>query len=545
MNSPLLTFESIEKAFFGVRVLKSVSFAVPQGGMVGLVGENGAGKSTLMNILGGNLAADSGRMLLNGSPFSPSSPQQAENAGIAFIHQELNLFPNLTIAENLFLAHFPRLKGSPFIARRELNEKAAKLLQEVGLQMPPDRLVETLSSGQRQLVEIAKALNTAARLIIFDEPTTSLSQPEAERLFALIGRLRARGIAMIYISHTLPHIFQLCSNIVVLRDGEVVGSGPSESFTTGQLISLMVGRPLERLFPSRRHQPANTPLLQVQALSRPPTIRDVSFTLRHGEVLGLAGLMGAGRSELARLLFGLDRQNGGEIHLDGQAVHELSPRQRIQLGMAFLTENRRTEGLCLDGSVAENLLLPSLPEHGRTLFRWLQKGPLQTAVRRIREVIHLDLKSRDTQPVRTLSGGNQQKVVLGKWLLRQPRLLILDEPTRGIDMGARSEIYRLIHELADTGAGVIVISSELEELLGLCDRILVMKQGRSLQKCPAPSSIRKQSSVQPWAKRAERRLCRDQLPSKSAPHCPCPPVYGGPRFLWPAILEVSGTAKPH
>jgi ribose transport system ATP-binding protein len=484
MTHPLLAFESVEKAFFGVKVLKGVSFSVPQGGMVGLVGENGAGKSTLMNILGGNLTADAGHMRLNGAPYAPTSPKDAERSGIAFIHQELNLFPNLTVAENLFLAHLPRGKGSPFISRKALHERAAKLLQEVGLKIPPHRFVETLSSGERQLVEIARALNTDARLIIFDEPTTSLSQPETERLFALITRLRARGIAMIYISHTLSHVFQLCSSIVILRDGEVVGAGATESFTPGQLISLMVGRPLEQLFPTRRRQPSSTPLLQVKDVGRKRVVRDISFTLCRGEVLGLAGLMGAGRSELARVLFGLDKHDAGEIRLDGQLLSHLSPRQLIRRGMAFLTENRRTEGLCLDGSVADNLLLPSLRAHARTGAGWLRKGPLQEAVRRIREVVRLDPKSRDTQAVRTLSGGNQQKVVLGKWLLRQPRVLILDEPTRGIDMGARFEIYRIVQELADNGAGVLIISSELEELLGLCDRILIMKKGTLVGEMP-------------------------------------------------------------
>jgi ribose transport system ATP-binding protein len=477
MTTHLLEFQAIEKAFFGVRVLKGVSFVVPAGGMLGLVGENGAGKSTLMNVLGGNVKPDAGRMLLNGSPYAPADPKAAQRSGVAFIHQELNLFPNLTIAENLFLNHFPRLGASPFIDRGQLREQAAKLLAEVGLQMSPERLVETLSAGERQLLEVARALNVEARLIIFDEPTTSLTQPETERLFALIHRLRARGIAMIYISHTLAHVLQLCNALVVLRDGEVVGTGPAEVFTPGKLISLMVGRPLEQLFPTRVKTPSSKPLLEVRDLSRGTAVRNVSFTLHQGEVLGLAGLMGAGRSELARLLFGLDSHDSGEIRLDGQTVHDFSPRELMRKGMALLTENRRSEGLCLDASMADNLLLPSLPEHGRGWLRWLRKEALQEAVRRIREVVRLDAKARDTQSVRTLSGGNQQKVVLGKWLLRQPRVLILDEPTRGIDVGARFEIYRLVQELADHGAGVLVISSELEELLGLCDRILVMRKG--------------------------------------------------------------------
>lgn len=477
MTTHLLEFQGIEKAFFGVRVLKGISFAVPTGGVLGLVGENGAGKSTLMNVLGGNLKPDGGRMLLNGAPYAPANPKEAQRSGVAFIHQELNLFPNLTVAENLFLNHFPTRGALPVIARHEMRSRAEKLLAEVGLHLPAGRLVERLSSGERQLVEVARALNTEARLIIFDEPTTSLTQPETERLFALIARLHARGIAMIYISHTLAHVLQLCATVVVLRDGEVVANGPVATFTAGKLISLMVGRPLEQLFPTRSSRSTEEPLLEVSNLCRDGVIRNVSFTLHQGEVLGLAGLMGAGRSELARVLFGLDPHNGGEIRLQGHLLRHLSPRELMDRGVAFLTENRRTEGLCMDASVADNLLLSSMPEHGRTWLKWLASGPLQQAVCRIREVVRLDAKARDSQPVRTLSGGNQQKVVLGKWLLRKPRVLILDEPTRGIDVGARFEIYRLVLDLADSGAGVLIISSELEELLGLCDRILVMRRG--------------------------------------------------------------------
>ena len=342
------------------------------------------------------------------------------------------------------------------------------MLREVGLEIPPRRLVETLSAGERQLVEIAKALSIDARLIIFDEPTTSLTERETARLFELITRLRARGLTIIYISHTLRDVFRQCDHIVVLRDGQVLGSGPTNTFTTEKLVSLMVGRPMSQLFPERRATArsenstasanAASALLDVRGLSRPGLLDTISFTLRRGEVLGLAGLMGAGRSELARALFGLDGGVQGEVWFEGETLRDASPGERIRRGMAFLTESRHSEGLCLDAAVSENLSLAALPEYGRTGLRWLARGSLRDAITRIRGEVNLDPRVADQQPVRTLSGGNQQKVVLGKWLLRRPRLLILDEPTRGIDVGARFEIYRLIHQLADNGTGIFVIS---------------------------------------------------------------------------------------
>jgi len=498
-QEPIVSFQGIEKSFFNTKVLKNVSFTVGAGRIDDLVGENGAGKSTLMNLLGGNLEPDRGSILFAGAPFLPKSPQDAARAGIAFIHQELNLFPNLTIAENLFLTKFPRVGSAPWIHRGEMHRRSSELLREVGLELPPHRLVETLSAGERQLLEIAKALGIDARLIIFDEPTTSLGAREAERLFALIARLRARGIALIYISHTLADVFKLCDDLMVLRDGEVVATGETSTFTSGKLVSLMVGRTMSQVFPARARWsdqgglPAPvprewavgsalptkvSPLFEARDVTRSGVVEKISFTLERGEVLGLAGLMGAGRSELARILFGLDPRESGEVRLEGKSLHRLSPRKLIDRGVAFLTENRRSEGLCLDAAVADNLSLVALPDHAVTPWRWISRDALQAAVTRIRAVVKLDPKTGDRQPVRTLSGGNQQKVVLGKWLLRRPRLLILDEPTRGIDVGAKFDIYQLIHELADTGAGVLVISSEMEELMGLCDRILVMRGGR-------------------------------------------------------------------
>ena len=487
-DEPVVAFDRIEKSFFGVRVLKGVSVGVGAARIVGLVGENGAGKSTLMNLLGGNLQPDAGELRVNGQPYAPRHPNDARAAGIAFVHQELNLFPNLSIAENLFLTAFPCVIGGvPWIDGGALRSRAGELLRQVGLEHSPDTLVERLSAGERQLVEIAKALGADARVIILDEPTTSLSARECERLFALVQQLRERGLAIIYISHALGDVLRICDDLVVLRDGEMVGGGEAKEFTHDRLVSLMVGRQLSQLYPERRspaqrepnetaNAPGRRPALQVEGLSQPGIVRDISFNLAAGEVLGISGLMGAGRSELARILFGLDPCASGEIRLAGELLTG-SPRQRIQRGLAFLTEDRRQEGLCMEASIADNMALVTLPANSRTPARFLDFARIKSAVTRMREAVKLSTNVADGHAVRTLSGGNQQKLVLGKWLLAEPKVLILDEPTRGIDVGAKFEIYQLIHQLADGGAGVLVISSEIEELIGICDRILVMRHG--------------------------------------------------------------------
>lgn len=475
----MIEFSQIEKSFFGVKVLKDVSFTAKPGQTIGIVGENGAGKSTLMNILGGNLRADAGLLRLNGQPYAPASPRDAERAGIAFIHQELNLFANLSIAENLFLRNFPRRRTwSPFIHRRQMAERTRELLREVDLAHSPDTLIEQLSAGERQLVEIAKALALDARLIILDEPTTSLTARETERLFAIMARLRQRGISMLYISHSLGHVLQLCDEIVVLRDGAVVANEPTSAFTMDRLVSLMVGRAITQLYPRRESNPTDQIALDVRGVSQRGVVRDISFQLHRGEILGVSGLMGAGRSELARILFGLDPCATGDIRLNDESIRHLPPGERIRRGLAFLTEDRRDEGLCLEASIADNITLVALRTQARAATGWLDQPKGKTEVNRMREAVHLTPAARNEQAVKTLSGGNQQKVVLAKWLLNEPKVFILDEPTRGIDVGAKHEIYRLIQELAARGAGVLMISSEVEELIGLCDRILVMRRGR-------------------------------------------------------------------
>ncbi|MER8828938.1 sugar ABC transporter ATP-binding protein [Mesorhizobium sp. M0938] len=474
--APLLEVEGLSKSFFGVTVLNGVGFAVDRGAALGLVGENGSGKSTSMNILGGVYQADSGTMRLEGLSYQPANPKAATAAGIAFIHQELNLFPNLTIEENLFIDAFPRRAGLPLIDRSRIRRSTAELLLQVDLDHSPSTPVSKLSQGERQLVEIAKALSRNAKLIIFDEPTTSLTRPEVERLFAIIGRLKNRGIGVIYISHALEDVMSVCESIIVLRDGRVAGGGARPTLEMQQIISMMVGRSIDAIYPERKVRPAAETVLSVRGLSQPGVCEAISFDIHAGEIVGLAGLMGSGRSELARMLFGLDRFSSGTIHLDGQELHDPSPAKAMTAGMAFLTEDRRGEGLIMDFSIAENIVLASL-DSVSGMLGLLSGSRISAAASEMGTAMHLSTTRVDDTLVKHLSGGNQQKVVIGKWLRRKPRLFVLDEPTRGIDVGAKQEVYRIINRLVEDGSAVLLISSEIEELLGLSDRILTISRG--------------------------------------------------------------------
>jgi len=476
---PLLSLREVTKSFFGVTVLHGVSFDLQPGEVLGLVGQNGSGKSTTMNILGGVHQRDSGEIVIGGTHYRPRVPRDAEDAGIAFIQQELNIFANLSVQENLLMGRFPKLgRWLPVISFRRLRERARQLLAAVDLQVSPHASASTLSPGERQLLEIAKALSLNAKIIIFDEPTTSLTSRESERLFALIGRLRHQGIGIIYISHLLADVVRLADQIVVLRDGHVVRRGPKAAMTVDDLVTAMVGRSIEALFPNRSRRGATgATVLEVERVSQPGIVRNVSFSVAEGEIVGIAGLMGSGRTELARILFGLDPFESGRVAVTGRPFAKPEPRACIAGGMAFLTEDRRHEGLMMEGSVAANLELAALPEHARGISRLIDDRRLRQRMSAIKE--QLDIKSGDlrTTPVKTLSGGNPQKVVIGKWLLRQPKLFILDEPTRGLDVGAKQEVNKAIVQLADAGTAVLMISSELEELIGMCDRVLVMNRG--------------------------------------------------------------------
>jgi ABC-type sugar transport system ATPase subunit len=478
-SAPLLVIEGLCKSFFGVQVLHEVGLVLKPGEVLGLVGENGSGKSTTMNILGGVHRPDRGRMTLDGAPYAPRGPRDAEAAGIAFIHQELNLFKNLTIEENLFIGGFPKLvPGLPFIDRRRVRERASELLKAIDLELAPATPVARLSQGERQLVEIAKALGADARIVIFDEPTTSLTARESERLFAQIERLKRKGIAVIYISHILSDVMRLCDRVTVLRDGHVVGGGARHELSIDKLITLMVGRTIDQIYPPRTHDlPGGTPVLEVEGITQPGIVKDIGFSVGQGEVVGIAGLMGSGRSELARILFGLDPFASGTIRIDGTPFERPSPRRAMDRGIAFLTEDRRAEGLLMDAAIAENVALASLPRFATGLARLLERTRLGDEVDRTARDVQVNAKDFVTTLAKNLSGGNQQKVVIGKWLLRGPRLFILDEPTRGIDVGAKYEVYKIINRLAAEGTGVLMISSEIEELIGMCDRILVMSHG--------------------------------------------------------------------
>jgi len=479
MDDKILQFEGINKSFFGVPVLKQVSFGIERGHILGLIGENGAGKSTLVNILGGVVPLDHGEMILNEKKYAPKNPADATRAGVAFIHQELNLFTNLSIAENLFINDFPTQPFLPFIKRRDVNSRSMEYLKLVDLKVSPQTLVEKLSPGERQLVEVAKALSTDSSIIIFDEPTTSLTTRETERLFDIINRLHQAGKTIIYISHILADIIRLTDDLAVLRDGELVAAGSIKDFSINKMISLMVGRDIDQLYPDRKKKPSQDSVMEVKHLTKPGIVHDINLTLHKSEILGLFGLMGSGRSELAQIIFGIEPFDQGELVIHGGKVEQTSPPESIKRKMGFVTENRREEGLMMTASVANNLALVSLPAYERLANTLNEKG-LKQAVQDVSTRLQIKSSNIEKNEVKGLSGGNQQKVVLGKWLLNNPNILIVDEPTRGVDVGAKHEIYTILNKIADEDAGVLIISSEIEELMGVCDRIVVMGYGEML-----------------------------------------------------------------
>ena len=474
-----IAFQSISKSFPGVQALDDVSFEIRSGSCHALCGENGAGKSTLGKILAGIYTPDDGRMLIDGQPARFTTPTQALAAGIALVHQELSFCDNVTVAENACLGALP--SRGLFVLKRRMRERARAMLAEIGATIDVDRRMGSLAIGQQQMVQIAAAIARGARVIVFDEPTSSLSQHEAERLYGLIGRLKARGVTSVYISHRLEEIFQLCDAVTVLRDGRHVATQPTSSIDRAALVEMMIGRRLDEYFPSHVRAEPGDELLRVEHMSSAAGVADVSFSVRAGEVVGLAGLVGAGRSETAQAVFGLDRTASGRVWIRGRLLRRRTAAGAIALGLGLAPEDRKRQGLVLSMSVLENSTLAILSRIARLGF--VARGRQRHAVRAYFDRLGVPIPRLDV-PVAALSGGNQQKIVLTKWLAARCPVLILDEPTRGVDVGAKAEIHALIDELAASGTAILLISSEMPEILNLSTRILVFRGGRIVGELP-------------------------------------------------------------
>ena len=457
----LLQMRGIDKSFPGVHALQNVSLALQRGEVLALVGENGAGKSTLIKVLGGAHLPDDGEILLDGQHVQVATPTAARRAGVSVIYQEFNLVPDLTVRENIFLGQ--ELTKSGFVRISDERRNVVALFEKMGLQMDSETRCRDLTVSQQQKVEIAKALSVDARIIVMDEPTAALTTQEADHLFATLQDLQVHGIGIIYISHRLDEVFEVADRVMVLRDGEHVGTQELDSVSRERLIEMMVGRPIESEFPKHTAE-AGAERLRVENLCRGEVVRNVSFTVRAGEVLGFAGLAGVGRTETMRMVFGADTPDAGRIYLDGSETIIRNPRDAIRNGICLLTEDRKNQGLVFGHSVRENFGLPNLDRFLRWPFvdRWQERSEFAGYV----ESLKIKLANQE-QPAANLSGGNQQKVVLAKWLARHADIIIFDEPTRGIDVGAKFEIYLLMNKLAEEGKAIIMISSELPEILGM------------------------------------------------------------------------------
>ena len=469
-NQVFFEMRGISKSFPGVKALNNVGFSGAEGEIRALVGENGAGKSTLMKILNGNYKKDSGVILIDGKEVEITDPQVADAHGITIIFQELNLVDELSIAENIFAGRLAK-KGK-LVNWKELNEKAKVLLSRISFDVDPRKLVGSLTVAEKQMVEIAKALSRNSRIILMDEPSSTLTKKELDALFQIIRDLKKSGIAVIYISHRMEEIFEICETVTVMRDGQIIGTRDVDKVSSDELVEMMVGREVSSAFPKRAAQ-IGEEILRVENLCRKDRKQNVSFNLHRGEVLGIAGLVGAGRTEIMRAIFGIDYINSMDVYVDNKKVKITNPASAKKHGIAFLTEDRKVEGLTLDFSVKSNIVAANLgsiatggiftnnKQENKIADEYIARTSIKTPHR--------------NQKVGNLSGGNQQKVVVSKWLNTEPDILIMDEPTRGIDVGAKREIYEIINELAAQGKAVILISSELPEVLGMSDRVLVMK----------------------------------------------------------------------
>jgi ribose transport system ATP-binding protein len=469
---PVLEMRGIAKAFPGVIALDGVDLTLHAGEVHMLLGENGAGKSTLMKILSGCYAMDAGEIRLNGRSLTIKGPRDGLALGIRVIYQELSLVPHLSVAENVFLGAIPT-KAAGLIDWTRLHDNTSRLLASLGMDLSATTPVERLSLAQRQMVEIARALATEAAVLVMDEPTSALTSREVDQLFTLVERLAQRGVAIVYITHRLDEVYRIGHRVTVLRDGRHIVTKPISDVSPDELVRLMANRDVGNQFP-RQRTPPGAELLRVEHLSRAGVVSDVTFSLHAGEVLGIAGLMGAGRTELARIIAGADRADHGRVIVNGRPVTFQSPADAIRSGIGLLPEDRKADGLVAGLTVERNIALP----HASRLARFGFLRPRTEAALAAPIVNDLRIRATPTQEVRLLSGGNQQKVVLGKWLAGEVRILIFDEPTRGVDVGAKAEIYNLMNKLTAAGTGILMISSELPELLGMSDRVLVMHRGR-------------------------------------------------------------------
>ena len=470
-HAPFFRADQLGMSFNGIGVLESISLEIGRGEVVALLGENGAGKSTLSSIIAGSLTPSRGCMTLEGQPYAPTCPKDAIALGVIMIHQEIQLLPELSVAENIFLGHLPTRNG--VVDRQRMRREARVQLERLGLDISPDTLVRELSIAAQQLVEIAKALTLNSQLLILDEPTAALGGEETERLFEQIEALQREGVSFIYISHRMEEIGRIADRIVVMRDGHLVAHHAQADIAVDVLVAQMVGRSIERLFPVIAAPSAREVLKVRQLTCRSKRFQDISFSVRAGEVFGIAGMVGAGRSEVIRAIAGVDPVASGEVTVDGQALRLNGVRGSIDAGVVLVPEDRKAEGVVLDHSIAENLAYCNLDRLG--IRGLLTRGRIDAFANE--RIATLGVKGDPDKPLDKLSGGNQQKVVIAKWIARQPKVIILDEPTRGIDMGARAAIYQLIADLTASGAAVVVVSSDLDEVIGLSHRVMVMARG--------------------------------------------------------------------
>jgi ABC-type sugar transport system ATPase subunit len=480
-SAPLLRMTGISKSFPGVHALQNVSLEIYPGECLALMGENGAGKSTLMKVLSGVYAQDAGAIEIDGTPVTLTSPHQAQSLGISIIYQEFNLFPNMSVEENVFIGREPARAG--LVDRRTLRQRTRQLLDRLGVRLDPRALIGDLSVAQQQMVEIAKSLSYNARIVIMDEPTSALTDTEVTALFRIVRGLKAQNLGVIFITHRIEEVLEIADRISVLRDGQNAGEIRAGEATPARIVQMMVGRPFSDLFQKESSETTGQPVLEVTGLSRArakgdtssTSISDISFSIRAGEIVSLAGLVGSGRTELARSLFGADRIDSGTIAVDGKVAQIKHPLDAIELGIGLVPEDRKQQALVLSLPVRENISLANLDQVTRAGF--VRRGVERSIAQRFIDALQIRTPGME-QRVINLSGGNQQKVVLAKWLALKPKMLIVDEPTRGIDVGAKAEVHLLLSKLAQQGVGILMISSELPEILGMSDRILVMREGR-------------------------------------------------------------------